>query len=151
MKKEDVDKMLSSMDLPDTEKIKHQQELKIPLLSFKRSSRAGLWLLVLPVIFAITSVLKYELRIFSPFIDFIHGIFATIDRNEFLTFLIPVIFLGLPFAAMIINFLGFCHFTSDIEKKELHVTIKYRPFNIALFLFAFAILVSAFLPDRFSF
>jgi len=151
MKKEDVDKMLSNMDLPDPKNIKHQQELKIPLLSFKKSSRAGLWLLVLPVIFAITSILKYELRIFSPFIDFIHGIFGAIDRNEFLTFLMPVIFLGLPLAAMIINFLAFCHFTSDKEKKELHITIKYRPFNIALFLFAFAILVSAFLPDRFSF
>jgi hypothetical protein len=151
MKNEDVDKMLSNMELPDPENIKHQQELKIPLLNFKKSSRVGLWLLVLPVVFAITFILKYELRIFSPFINFIHGIFAAIDRNKFLTYLIPFIFLGLPLLAMTLNFLAFCHFTFVKEKKELLVTIKYRPFNIAVFLFAFAIIVFFLLPDRLSF
>src|SRR3990172_1608366 len=108
MKKEDVDNLLSSMELPDPENIKHQQELKIPLLSFKRSSRAGLWLLVLPVVFAITFIFKYELGIFSSFLNIIEGFFAAIDRNQFLTYLIPVIFAGLPLLAMIINFLAFC-------------------------------------------
>ncbi len=151
MKKEDVDKMLSGMDLPDPENIQHQQELKIPLLSFKKSSRAGLWLLVLPMIVAITVILKYELGIFSSFLDLIRSFFAAIDKNQFLTFLIPVIFIGLPLTAMIINLLAFCHFTFVKEKKELLVTVKYRPFNIAVFLFAFAIIVYFLLPDRLSF
>ena len=151
MKKEDVDKMLSGMDLPDPEKIKHQQELKIPLLSFKRSSKAGLWLLVVPVIFAITVILKYELGIFSSFLDIIQSFFAAIDRNKFLTYLIPVIFTGLPLLAMIINLLAFCHFTLIKEKKELLVTIKYRPLNIAVFLFSFAIFTFFLLPDKLSF
>jgi len=151
MKKEDVDKMLSGMDLPDPENIQHQQELKIPLLSFKKSSRAGLWLLVLPMIVAITVILKYELGIFSSFLDLIRSFFAAIDKNQFLTILIPVIFIGLPLTAMIINLLAFCHFTFVKEKKELLVTVKYRPFNIAVFLFAFAIIVYFLLPDRLSF
>jgi len=151
MKKEDVDKMLSGMDLPDPENIQHQQELKIPLLSFKKSSRAGLWLLVLPMIVTITVILKYELGIFSSFLDLIRSFFAAIDKNQFLTFLIPVIFIGLPLTAMIINLLAFCHFTFVKEKKELLVTVKYRPFNIAVFLFAFAIIVYFLLPDRLSF
>jgi len=151
MKKEDVDNLLNSMELPDPENIQHQQELKIPLLSFKKSSRAGLWLLVLPMIVAITVILKYELGIFSSFLDLIRSFFAAIDKNQFLTFLIPVIFIGLPLTAMIINLLAFCHFTFVKEKKELLVTVKYRPFNIAVFLFAFAIIVYFLLPDRLSF
>lgn len=151
MKKDDVDNMLSGINLPDPENIKHQQELKIPLLSFKRSSRAGLWLLVLPLIVAITVVLKYELGIFSPFFDFIQNFFAAVDRNKFLTYLIPVIFIGLPLLTMIINLLAFCHFTFIKEKKELLITVKYRPFNIAIFLFSFAIIVFFLLPDRLSF
>jgi hypothetical protein len=147
MKKEDVDDMLNDMDLPDPENIMHQQELKIPLLSFKRSSRAGLWLLVLPLIFMITVFLKYELGIISAFLNIIESFFTAINGNMFLTYLIPVIFVGLPLFAMSINFLAFCHFTLDKTKKELLVTIKYRPFNIAVFLFSFAILVFAFLPD----
>lgn len=151
MKKEDVDNMLSGMDLPDPENIKHQQELKIPLLSYKRSSRAGLWLLLLPVVFAITFILKYELGILSPFLNVIQSFFAAIDRNKFLTFLIPIIFIGLPLLAMIINLLAFCHFTFNKEKKELLITMKYRPFNIVIFLFSFAVIVFFLLPDRLSF
>ncbi|RPI66670.1 MAG: hypothetical protein EHM47_16255 [Ignavibacteriales bacterium] len=151
MKKEDVDKMLSSMDLPEPENIKHQQELKIPLLSYKRSSRAGLWLLIIPAIFAVTVILKYELGIMSSFPDAIENFFSAIDRNQFLTYLIPIIFIGLPLLAMIINLLAFCHFTLVNEKKELLITIKYRPLNIAVFLFSFAIIIFFLLPDKLSF
>ena len=151
MKKENIDDMLSNIDLPNAENIEHQQELKIPLLSYKKSSRAGLWLLVLPVIVAITYTLKYELGIVSSFLDLIRGFFAAIDRNQFLTFLIPIIFVGLPLIAMTLNFLAICHFTAIKEKKELLITIKKRPVNIAVFLIAFAILVFFLLPDRLSF
>jgi len=48
---------------------------------------------------------------------------------------------------MVVNFLAICHFTSNKETRELHVTIKYRPLNIVVFLLSFAVLVYAFLPD----
>jgi hypothetical protein len=150
MKKEEVDKLLSGIELPNPEKIKHQQELKIPLLSYKKSSKAGLWLLLIPVIFAITAILKYDLVLTSPFLDFISGIFKAIDKNAFLTYLVPVIFIGFPLLAMIINLLAFCHFYQN-EKKELIITIKYRPLNITLFLFSFAMIIYFFLPDKLSF
>jgi hypothetical protein len=151
MKDKDLDTMLGGMDLPTPEHIKHQQELKIPLLSYKRSSRAGLWLLLLPVIVAISVILKYELGIFSPFLDAIHHFFAAVDRNPFLTYFIPLIVVGLPVLVMMMNLLAFCHFTRVREKREFLVTIKLRPLNIALFLFSFAILVYFLLPDRLSF
>lgn len=148
MKDEDVDKMLSNIELPDPGNLRHQQELKIPLLSYKRSSGAGLWLLTVPVIFIVTALLKYELGLLSPVFDIIIGFFKAIDGNWFFTYLIPVIFTGLPLAAMVINFLAFCHFAVINEKKELLVTIKYRPLNIVVFLFSFAVLVYFFLPDK---
>lgn len=151
MKTEDLNNMLNNMKLPEPENIKHQQELKIPMLSFKRSSKAGLWLLLLPAVFAITVFLKYELGIFSSFLNTIESFFKAVDRNVFLTYLIPLIFIGLPLLAMIINLLAFCHFTVAKGTKELLITIKYRPFNIALFLFSFTLLVYFFLPDKLSF
>ncbi|MBE0539014.1 MAG: hypothetical protein IH620_04830 [Ignavibacterium sp.] len=151
MKNEDVDKMLSGLDLPDPKNIQHQQELKIPLLSFKKSSRAGLWLLVVPVVAAVTFLIKYGLGIYSPLIDGIRKFFDVIDSNQFLTYLIPVIFIGFPFTAMIINLLAFCHFTFIKGKKELVITVKYRPVNIAIFLFSFATIVFFLLPDKLSF
>ena len=151
MKKENVDNMLSGMELPNPENIKHQQELKIPLLRFKRSSRAGLWLLVLPAIIALTVVLRHDIGISATFLDIMASIFKAVDRNQFLTFLMPVIFIGLPLLAMIINLLAFCHFTHNKTGAELLITVKYRPVNIVIFLVSLMILVFFLLPDRFTF
>lgn len=147
MKEDNIDEMLNSMDLPDPENIKHQQELKIPLLSYKRSSRAGLWLLVVPVIFALTFILKYQFRIFSPILDAVTGFYKIIEENTILTYLIPVIVIGLPLAAMVINLLSFFHFLYEKERNELIITIKYRPVNIGIFLFCLALLIYFFSPD----
>lgn len=151
MKKEDVEMMLSGINPPKPEQIAHQQELKIPLLSYKRSSKAGLWLLILPVIAAITYILKHELAISSTFLNGIGNFIAAVDGNPILSFLIPVILIGLPFTAMIINLLACAHFALVRERKELLVTVKYRLANIGIFLVSFAILVFFLLPDRMSF
>jgi hypothetical protein len=147
MKQTDDDSIFNGMDLPDPDNVEHQQELKIPLLSYKRSSRAGLWLLALPLVFVVTIVLKYRLGIASPVFTLVEGFFHFVSGNSILTYLIPVIFVGLPLFAMIINFLAFCHFGTVKGKRELLVTIKCRPRNIAIFLFSFAVLVYSLLPD----
>ena len=151
MKNDEVENMLSNMQMPEPENIMNSGDLKIPLLSFKRSSRAGLWLLIVPVIVAVTIFLKTELQINSGYFNFIQKFFAAIDNNSFLTYLIPVIFIGLPLLAMILNFLAICHFQQNKKMKELIVTIKYRPLNIAIFLFSFAVLIFFLLPDKLAF
>jgi hypothetical protein len=151
MKNEDVEKMLSGMNPPKPEQITHQEDLKIPLLRYKRSSKAGLWLLILPMIVAVTAVLKHVLAISSPFVNGIGSFIAAVDGNPVLSFLIPVIVIGLPCTAMVINLLAFSHVALVKERKELLVTIKYRPVNIGIFLFSFAILVFFFMPDVLSF
>lgn len=147
MKNDEIDKMLSGMDLPQPEKIIHQQELKIPLLRYRRSSVMGLWLIMPAIVFILTAMLKYELVISSAMLDNILHFFRAMDDNRFLTYLIPIIFVGLPLAALVLNLLAFCHFAYIREHKELLVTVKYRPFNIFVFLLSFAMLVYAFLPD----
>lgn len=151
MKKDEVENMLSSMEMPEPENIMNHGDLKIPLLSFKRSSKAGLWLLIVPVIFAFTVILKIELGLNPTYLNYIHKFFSAINNNSVLTYLIPLIFIGLPLLAMIINFLAICHFQRNKKLKELIVTIKYRPLNIAIFLFSFAILIFFLLPDKLSF
>ena len=151
MKKDEIENMLNRMEMPEPENIMSHSEMKIPLLSFKRSSRAGLWLLVVPIVFALTVFLKTELGINAAYLNFIQRFFAAINNNKVLTYLIPVIFVGLPLLAMIINFLAICHFQRNRKLKELIVTIKYRPLNIAIFLFSFAILIFFLLPDKLAF
>lgn len=151
MKNEEVENMLSRIQTPDTEKIVQPPELKIPLLSYKKSSKAGLWLLLLPLIFAVTLFLKTQLGVQAGYLDLVRKFFAAIDDNPVLTYLIPLIFIGLPLTAMIINALAICHFQQNKNAKELLITIKYRPLNIAIFLFSFALLVFFLLPDKLAF
>lgn len=148
MTQADDNNMFNGMGLPDPGSMEHQQELKIPLLSYKRSSRAGLWLLTLPLVFAFTVLLKYQLRISSPVFNIVESFFGYVNSNRVLTYLIPVIFTGLPLFAMIINLLAFCHFAVVKAKRELLVTIKWRWLNIAIFLSSFAVLVYFLLPDN---
>jgi len=147
MKNEDVDSMLSKLDVPRPEHLKHPQELKMPLLSYRKSSRAGLWLLALPLTFPLVAFLKYRVGVVSSALDAVERFFRAIAGHSVLTYLIPVIFLGLPLLVMIVNLLAFCHFASDRDTKALVVTIKFRPLNIIVFLMAVAALAYAFLPD----
>src|SRR3954470_1269606 len=151
MKEHEVENMLKNIDVPHPENIMHRGDFKIPLLSYKKSSRAGLWLLIVPFTVALTIFLKAELNIQSGYFNFVQKFFAEIDNNNVLTYLIPLIFIGLPLLAMILNFLAICHFQRNKKMKELIITIKYRPLNIAIFLFSFALLVYFLLPDKLSF
>ena len=151
MKNEDFENKLSNMQVPQPENILQHPELKIPLMSYKKSSKAGLWLLLLPITFAMVVILKTELGLQSALLNMVQQFFGAIDDNPVLTYLIPVIFAGLPLVAMIINFLAICHFQQNKKAKELIMTIKYRPLNIAVFLVSFAVLIFFLLPDKLSF
>jgi hypothetical protein len=150
MKNEDVENMLKSMQIPEPENIMQHRELKMPLLSYKKSSRAGFWLLLLPLTVAVTIVLKIS-GVQSVYIKLVRKFFDDIDKNIVLTYLIPLIFIGLPLVAMIINMLAICHFQQNNKTRELVITIKYRARNIAIFLISFAILIFFLLPDKLSF
>lgn len=151
MKNEDVENMLNSIRVPEPENIILHRELKIPLLSYKRSSKAGLWLLLVPLTVAVMIVIKSVLSAQPGYISLVTQFFATIDRNSVLTYLIPMIFVGLPFTAMIINLLAICHFQQNKKTRELIITIKYRILNIVIFLISFALLIFFLLPDKLSF
>lgn len=151
MKNDDMETMLDGINPPKPEGITHQEVLKIPLLRYRRSSKAGLLLLILPLIVAATSLLKRELGLSSPVLKSIGGIISAVDGNPVLSFLIPLIVLGLPLTAMIMNLLAFSHFTYVRERKELLVTLKYRPVNIGITLFSFVLLLFFFMPDVLSF
>ncbi|RYY59999.1 MAG: hypothetical protein EOO12_15660 [Chitinophagaceae bacterium] len=151
MKNEDVEQMLNNLRMPEPEAGGMHPELKIPLLSYRRSSREGLWLLLLPFVVAVTAVLKLSLSSKPGYVKLVQGFFAAIDRNAVLTYLIPLIFIGFPLAALVLNLLAFCHFQRNHQTRELIITVKYRPLNIALFLGSLALLVFFLLPDKLSF
>src|SRR5687768_15312457 len=102
MKHEDVEHLLNRLETPELERVIAPRELKIPLLSYKKSSKAGLWLLLLPATFAFSLFLKMAIGVKTEYVDFVRKFFASIDDNAILTYLIPVIFIGLPLVSIVI-------------------------------------------------
>lgn len=151
MQNEDFENKLKNIQVPQPENIMQPADLKIPLMSYKKSSKAGLWLLLLPLTVAVVAILKTELGLQSAYLNLVQQFFAAMDKNALLTYLIPLLFVGLPLLAMIINFLAICHFQQNKKARELIMTIKYRPLNIAIFLISFAVLIFFLLPDKLSF
>jgi hypothetical protein len=151
MKNEEVENMLTNLRMPEPEKLVEYHDLKIPLLSYRKSSKAGLWLLLVPMTVAVAALLKSEFGLQSQYLDLVRKLFAFINDNVVLTYLIPIIFVGLPLAAMVINFLAICHFQNNTKTKELIITIKNRPVNIAITLVSLGLLIFFFLPDNLSF
>ncbi len=151
MKHEDIEKLLGAIDPPEPDKITHHEDLKIPLLRYKRSSKVGLLLLILPAIVALTSILRRELGISVSFFKDMTRALAAIDGHPVLSIIIPLIAIGLPCTAMVINLLSFAHCDVAREQKEMLITLKYRPVNIAIVVLSFAILVFFFMPDALTF
>lgn len=139
--------MFDGVKVPDPGNPGHRQEFKIPLLKYKKSSWAGLWLLIVPLSFFATIFLKYRFGLSFLPLGAVEKFFAYLSGNPVLNYLIPIIFLGLPALAMIVNGMAICHFAKSKEQRELLITIKYRPFNIAVFLLSFVVFVWAFTPD----
>lgn len=151
MKNENIEELLNNMEMPKPENIVAHPGLKIPLLSYRKSSRAGLWLLLVPLVVAIAAFVKTELHLQSGVFESLRPVFSFIDNNAVLTFLIPLIFIGLPLTVMVINVLAICHFQQNAKSKELVITIKYRVWNIVLIFLSLAVLVFFLLPDKLAF
>ncbi|KAB2922286.1 MAG: hypothetical protein F9K22_12020 [Bacteroidetes bacterium] len=146
MNTNEVDDMLTNLSTPSPDASGPQQELKIPLLSYRRSSRAGWWLLALPLTF-ITAALLKRLGTPLPGADAVTGMYRTIEGHAVLTYLVPVIFLLLPLASMVITLLSFVHVSRPAGAGELVITLKYRPMALLIFLVSFALLVYVLTPD----
>lgn len=150
MKKDDVDSMLAGMDVPDPKGIGHQQALKIPLLSYRKSSKAGLWLLLLPAMVAVTVFLRRDIGVRLTVLDAIKRAITAVDGNPVLSYLIPLVVVGLPLTAMAVNILSICHFSRERGTGELLITVKPRVRNLVLIVLSFVLLCFFFLPDTFT-
>lgn len=146
MNNDEVDDMLTNLSTPSPDAAAPQRELKIPLLSYRRSSRDGWRLLALPLVLVAAVLLKRS-GAPLPGLDALLGLYAAVEEHAVLTYLVPVIFLLLPLASMVITLLSFCHIARPAGTSELVITLKYRPAALLVFLFSLALLAYVLTPD----
>ena len=145
MDNDEFSQKLQKMHKPEINSPTHQVQLKITLLNTKRSARIGLLLVILPCLFLSAVLLKYFLHINLPSFSALEEWMAKKDHSVLIKVLFPLLLIGAPLLALILNLLSILHFSFDKKLKELIITVKLKWFNIIVSLICLLILFCFFL------
>src|SRR5258705_7718947 len=130
MENDEFSKKLQKMHKPEIKSPTHQMQLKIALLNAKRSARIGLILVILPCLFLAAVLIKYFLHINIPWFSTLEEWMSRKDQNVIIKLLFPLLLIGGPLLALIINLLAILHFNLDKKAKEFIITLRFKWFNI---------------------
>jgi len=145
MDNDEFSKKLQKMHKPEINNPTHQVQLKITLLNTKRSARIGSLLIILPCLFLSAVLLKYFLHINLPSFSALEEWMAKKDQSVLMKALFPLLLIGAPILALILNLLSILHFSFDKKLNELIITVKLKWFNIIVSLICLLILFCFFL------
>src|SRR5258705_2924787 len=98
MDEDELIKKLESVQPPALSSATHQRQLKLVLMSAKRSSWIGLFLVAVPCLFLFGVILKYGFRVGIPLFSAVEEKMADIDHT-FFRFIPPMILVGGPIVA----------------------------------------------------
>jgi hypothetical protein len=139
MEEKDFTKTLENLEKPEFKNIKPDKNLKLTIISSKKSAAIGFWLLVVPCYFLFMVFVKYFFNINLRVIDIFEDFVASFDKSPVTKFIAPLFFVGLPIAGIIINLLSIMFFEYDKEQKRINISIKLKPLNILLLIISLAV------------
>jgi hypothetical protein len=141
MNEDNFEKHLEDLKIPQINEIKHQQILKFALLNAKKSSKIGIAFIIIPCLFLFGVFIKQwfgiEFQIFTNLENFM----SYLDKIPLAKWIFPLVLVGLPILAIIINSLSIAHFYWDKVRKELLITIKFKLGNFILIIFSACIVI----------
>ena len=133
MDKNELEKKLENLSVPQLPQLEHQQQLKLSIMSAKKSARASLWLLLIPFLFFVSAFLR-QLNISIPgsLLDE-----YSLHWSSWLRILVfAVIIIGFPLIAVILNLLSIIWLQYDREQKVLNISIRMRTVNLVIIVVA---------------
>ncbi|MEO8398562.1 MAG: hypothetical protein ABI550_01975 [Ignavibacteriaceae bacterium] len=142
---DDFSKKIENLKVPEVNNVNPGNELKKTILNAKKSAAIGIWFIVIPAFFLFCVFMKYYFKADLHIFDVIEEFFASLDHNPATKILTPILFVGLPIAGIIINFLAILHFDFDKTKNELNINLKLKFINISLIVISGIILGIFFL------
>src|SRR5689334_13069790 len=143
MEKDEFEKKMEGLKTPGVENISHYRELKLMLVSAKKSAAIGFWFILIPVYFLFCVFMKYYFHVNLHIFDVMVDLMTELDKTPGMKYFSPLLLVGLPLIGIVLNALAILHFKYEKSWKEVQVTIKLRWFNILI------IAISAFLVCTF--
>jgi hypothetical protein len=138
MKPEDFEKKMEELKAPKSE-ANPPKELRLAIVSARRSAALGAWFVIVPWLFFIAMLLKHRFNVDFGLIDTVAEMMAALDRDPSTWWIGPVLILGLPVVAIVINTLAITHFKWESFTGSLIVSIRMKWINIAVLIVSFTI------------
>jgi hypothetical protein len=134
------EKKMESLETPDTGFVKHQEIMKIGFMNARKSARFGIIFILVPVVFVVLVYIKISLLIKFNFFENLGQFISKFDHH----WMYPLIILGLPLLAIIVNLLAVTHFYIDKSNKEFVITIRYQLKNLIVIIISALIIIALF-------
>jgi hypothetical protein len=135
MNKDDLEKKLENLGRPQLPDLQHQWQLRLSILSAKRSAWAALWLLLAPLLVfasgALYSLLKISVPPYAWLAEYSSQWPLWVRITVFMTTVIV-----LPSIAVILNLLAIVWIQYDREQKVLNISIRMKTINLIIIIVA---------------
>jgi hypothetical protein len=145
MMENNFEKSMEEIRTPNTDFVKHQEVLKIGMISAKKSARIGIVFILFPMILVILAYVKIKLLIHFDFFAKLQQFVSDQNQSSVLSWVSPAVLIGLPILAIVINLLAITHFYVHKQSKELIITIRYRFKNLIVLLISAVVLIMVFM------
>lgn len=132
MEKDDFRKRIEQLKKPEIGELEHMKILKLTLLNARKSAVLGIWLVIIPCYFLFCVVMLHYFNINLRLFEAMEDLIAGFDHTPGLKFLGPLLLVGLPIVAFIINALAIMHFYFDKSAYEINITIKIKWLNLII-------------------
>src|SRR5512142_1773954 len=97
----DFEKKMEHLKTPETNFVKHQENLKIGLVNAKKSSKIGLVFILVPALFIFVAYIKLQFFMSIDFPATFQGILHKTEHASWMRWIIPLVFLVMPLLAAI--------------------------------------------------
>jgi len=144
MKKEELENKLENLTLPEINSGKHKEKLRLTILNMSRSHKLGYVFVIIPLFFLFGIFVTRILGINIPLVNSIEQLMARWDKVSYLKLVFPILYLVLPFIALVVNLLASLHFSWNSQKKELNIIYRFRWGNFIIISISVFILVTFF-------
>jgi hypothetical protein len=138
MNPEDFQKKMEGLKMPKSEAVP-PKELRMAIVSARRSAALGAWFVIVPWLFFIAMVIKHMFNVNLGLIETFEEMMSALDHDPSTWWIGPFLILGLPVVSIIINTLAITHFKWESFTGSLIVSVRMKWINLAVLLVSFTI------------
>jgi hypothetical protein len=109
-----------------------QAQVRLAVTSVRTSSRIGVVLITLPALFLFAIIVHYGFGIPVPGLGMAERLLHWIERRPYVRVLSPLLLVGAPLLAVVLNLLAIVHVAFDRPRRELAVYFKLRAANVLI-------------------